>query len=175
MTFSIKAIIRAFVARDHRLRCPEKLWQRVLSELGRRGEGHHEAGAFLLGKDGNTQREVQDVIFYDDLDSDAYATGVCVLHGDAFAKLWARCRTSRLTVVADVHTHPGPGPARQSPSDKANPMVAREGHVAIIVPEFARRPVPADLLGLYEYRGQHEWIDRSPRKMPGYFYTGRWS
>jgi proteasome lid subunit RPN8/RPN11 len=175
MTFSIKAIIRAFAAPDDRLRCPKKIWERVLRELERRGEGHHEAGAFLLGTGGNRQREVREVIFYDELDPLAYSTGVCVLHGEAFAKLWARCRTSRLTVVADVHTHPGAGPARQSQSDKANPMVAREGHVAIIVPDFARRPVAADLFGIYEYRGQHEWIDRSPVQRPGYFYAGRWS
>lgn len=175
MTFSIKAIIRAFAAPDHRLRCPGKMWRQVLGELERRGKGQHEAGAFLLGSERKGQREIKKVVFYDDLDADAYVTGVCVLHGDAFAKLWTHCRTSKLTVVADVHTHPGAGPARQSLSDKANPMVAREGHVAIIVPDFARRPVAADLFGIYEYRGQHEWIDRSPVQRPGYFYTGRWS
>jgi hypothetical protein len=111
--------------------------------------------------------------FFDDLDPHAYATGVCVLRGDAFAKLWALCREKKLTVVADVHTHPGA--ATQSPTDKANPMVARAGHVAIIVPKYASWPVPADGLGVYEYSGQHEWIDRSAGRAGRFFYTGFWS
>jgi hypothetical protein len=28
---------------------------------------------------------------------------------------------------------------------------------------------------VYEYCGQHEWIDRSPLKAPDYLYTGLWS
>jgi proteasome lid subunit RPN8/RPN11 len=151
------------------------MWEGVVREMERRGEGCHESGAFLLGGERHGQREVREIVFYDDLDPLAYATGVCVLHGDAFAKLWTICRARKLTVVADVHTHPGPGPAIQSPSDKENPMVARQGHIAIIIPDFARCPSEAGPMGIYEYRGQHEWIDRSPRKTPGYFYTGRWS
>ena len=122
MSFSIKAIIRAFVAPKHRLACSKRMWNQILAELARRGEGCHEAGVFLLGVEHDGRREVQDVVFYDDLDPEAYATGVCVLHGDAFAKLWATCRKKKMTVVADAHTHPGE--AFQSSSDKANPMVA---------------------------------------------------
>ncbi|MFP5232689.1 MAG: hypothetical protein ACLGQX_08660 [Acidobacteriota bacterium] len=171
MSFSIRAIIRAFVARKHRLTCPKHMWSQILAELARRGEGCHEAGVFLLGRERGGRREVQDVVFYDDLDPEAYATGVCVLHGDAFAKLWATCRKKKMTVVADAHTHPGE--AFQSSSDKANPMVARPGHIAIIIPDYARLPIRLRQLGIYEYCGQHEWIARSLAKAPGFFYTGQ--
>jgi proteasome lid subunit RPN8/RPN11 len=147
------------------------MWSHILGELARRGEGCHEAGVFLLGAERGGRREVQDVVFYDDLDPEAYATGVCVLHGDAFANLWATCRKKKMTVVADAHTHPGE--AFQSSSDKANPMVARPGHIAIIIPDYARQPIKPRQLRIYEYCGQHEWIDRSPAKAPGFFYTGR--
>jgi hypothetical protein len=173
MSFSIKAIIRAFAAPGHRLRCPNRMWRQIVGELERRGRRRHEAGAFLLGVERDGQREVREAVFYDDLDPQAYATGVCILHGDAFAKLWAICRAKKLTVVADAHTHPGA--ASQSSSDKANPMIARSGHIAIIIPEFARWPIRAGQLGIYEYCGQHDWIDRNPAKAPGYFYTGLWS
>lgn len=173
MNFSIKAIIRAWWASEHRLNCPSGYWRQIVAELDRRGRRKHEAGAFLLGIERDGRREVRAAVFYDDLDPQAYATGVCVLHGDAFAKLWALCREKCLTVVADVHTHPGPG--FQSRSDKVNPMVARAGHVAIIVPDFARWPIRQDQLGIYEYRGQHEWNDRSPARGPQFFYTGFWS
>jgi hypothetical protein len=173
MNFSIRAIIRAWLAPDHRLSCRTSYWKRIVGELERRGERRHEAGAFLLGVKRQERFEVRDTIYYDDLDPRAYDSGVCVLHGDAFARLWEICREKNLTVVADVHTHPGR--ATQSPTDKANPMVARRGHIALIVPNFAAAPIPTGRLGIYEYRGQHEWTDYSPPATRRYFYTGFWS
>lgn len=173
MNFSIKATIRAWSAPEHRLTCPKEFWRQIVAELERRGRRKHEAGAFLLGVERDGRREVRSVIFYDDLEAQAYSTGVCVLHGDAFAALWAQCRAQSLTVVADVHTHGGVG--FQSEADRTNPMVARAGHIAIILPNFARWPIREDQMGLYEYRGQHEWLNRSPSFTHRFFYTGFWS
>ena len=173
MIFSIKAIIRAFVAPEHRISCPAALWNSVVHELDRLGERRHEAGVFLLGRARGERREVSQVVFYDELDPLAYSTDVCVLHGPAFAKLWALCREHQLTVVADVHTHGGR--AIQSKSDRTNPMVARAGHIGIILPNFAVSPISWDEVGIYEYRGDHHWHDRSHRFSPGFFYTGLWS
>lgn len=172
MSFSIKATIRAWSAPDHRLSCTRTQWRQIVADLERRGAHVHEAGAFLLGVDRGGRKEVRAVVFYDDLDLRAYASGVCVLYGDAFSTLWAHCRETGLTVVADVHTHPGAG--IQSESDQTNPMVAREGHIAIIVPDFATWPIKQSRLGIYEYRGQHEWTDCSPARGGSFFYTGFW-
>lgn len=173
MIFSIKAIIRAFAAPDHRIRCRPNLWAEILNELDRRGGRRHEAGAFLLGTISGETRQVVSVIYYDDLDPAAYDTGVCVLYGDAFSRLWGICRERGLTVVADVHTHPAG--AAQSKSDKANPMVARAGHVALIVPNFSRPPVRTQELGIYRYLGDHQWSDHSGGRRCRFLYTGIWS
>lgn len=173
MTFSIRTTMRALAAPDHRICCQRRLWRRLLGELGRRGGGSHEAGVFLLGIERKGYLEVRDMVFYDDLDLGAYDTGVCVLHGDAFAKLWALCRERGLTVVADAHTHGGA--AIQSYDDRTNPMVARVGHVAIIVPNMARPPVEPTALGIYEYCGKHEWKNRSGKNAKRFFYVGLWS
>ncbi|MDI5925217.1 hypothetical protein QBK93_11070 [Rhizobium leguminosarum] len=173
MTFSIKAIIRAFAAPEHRICCSPHLWNEVLAELDRRGGRHHEAGAFLLGRMSGDRRQIVDVVYYDDLDTAAYDSGVCVLHGESFSRLWAVCRERGLTVVADVHTHPrGAG---QSKSDKTNPMVARAGHVAFIVPNFSQPPVEMSDVGIYQYCGEHQWANRSGRLWSRFFYTGVWS
>jgi len=95
------------------------------------------------------------------------------LHAAAFAKLWALCREHQLTVVGDIHTHSGR--AIQSQADRTNPMVARAGHVAIIIPNFAVAPISSQEMGIYEYRGEHQWHDRSPRFSRGYLYAGLWS
>jgi hypothetical protein len=145
----------------------------VLADLAHRGERCHEAGAFLLGEIHNGRRDVRDVVYYDELDFGAYSTGVCVLYGTAFAQLWSVARSKQLTVVADIHTHFGR--AVQSLEDRTNPMVARAGHIALIVPEFARTPIAHEALGIYEYRGGHNWIDHSGAGAQRYFYVGFWS
>jgi len=133
----------------------------------------HEAGAFLLGIRSGGVAEVRAVVFYDELDPQAYDSGVCVLYSDAFSRLWSKCRDAGLTVVADVHTHPRR--AVQSSTDRTNPMIAQTGHIAIIVPNFAANPVSHLDLGVYEYLGGHEWRDWSGKQASTYFHVGFWS
>jgi len=109
----------------------------------------------------------------DTLDEHAYDSGVCILEAPAFAKLWGICRERQLTVVGDVHSHGSL--ALQSEADRTNPMVARAGHVALIAPDFARPPVKLRHLGVYEYRGNHEWNDHTGRLLTRFFYVGWWS
>jgi hypothetical protein len=172
MTFSIRATIRVLAAPKHRISCSRNLWESIAAELFLRGEGKHEAGAFLLGVERHRRIEITDVIFYDELDPHAYDSGVCILHADAFGALWKICRERRVSVVADAHTHPGL--AVQSHSDRTNPMVARSGHVAIILPNFAKSSREPQRIGIYEYRGDHNWTDHSGAS-GRFFYVGFWS
>ena len=50
-------------------------------------------------------------------------------------------------------------------------MIAQSGHVALIVPNFARSFKMQDI-GIYEYLGDHRWRDHSDER---YFYTGIWA
>jgi len=140
------------------LKIARTLWNDVTSELHRRTEGRHESGVFLLGERTESERRALAPIYYDELDACAYDTGICVLHGDAFAKLWSRCSDLGLTVVADAHVHLfGAG---QSRSDRENPMIARAGHLALIVPRMSKPPVRRWTVGVYEYLGDHRWQSR---------------
>jgi hypothetical protein len=38
-------------------------------------------------------------------------------------------------------------------------MIARRGHLALIVPWYARPPVCLEELGFFEYCGAHAWRD----------------
>ena len=136
------------------LRMSRRTWRRLVADLARRGAGERESGAFLLARPRRPQRIVAWVPF-DELDPGAL-TGAIWIRGEAFAALWTLCDRRGLRVAADVHTHPGAGVA-QSPVDRANPMVALRGHVAIILPHFATsRPRPADA-GLHVYAGDRTW------------------
>ncbi len=143
------------------LRLSRALWEELIGELHRRTEGCHESGAFLLGRRMEAGRESTAVVYYDDLDPKAYSTGVCVLHADAFGRLWDRCAALDLTVVADAHIH-GLG-AGQSRADRENPMIARPGHLALIFPLMARPPIRRWSVGVYEYLGDHRWRSHGGR------------
>ena len=176
MTSWIQRAIRAVAAPDHRLRCRPDVWQAGWKELRRRGDGHRESGAVLLGwKDGD-RRVIEQFVYYDDLDPHALDTGIITFDGGAYPALWERCRQTGWEVVADVHTHPGL--ARQSSLDREHPMIARSGHVGLIIPDFAQGPpVHQEManMGIYEYLGAGEWSNHSGRDALQYFYVSRWA
>lgn len=124
ITFSIRTITRALLRRSRGIRMGPDRWVALLAELDRRGERRHEAGAFLLGTREGDFRDVQDIVFYDDLDPEAYGSGVCILCAPAFGALWSMCRARGLTVVGDVHTHPGS--AFQSEADRRSRPLSRQ-------------------------------------------------
>jgi proteasome lid subunit RPN8/RPN11 len=99
-------------------------------------------------------------------------TGIVVFRAIGFGPLWQLCRELGLSVVADVHTHPGV--ARQSDADRRHPMIATAGHIAVIVPNYAKSAAGPPALGLYEYEGEHEWRDYSGHQERNYFYIGSW-
>lgn len=173
MNISLRRTIRALVAPDHRLSCPARLWQTVTTELCRRGKGQRESGAFLLGTEHNKRRSVERVVYYDDLDPRCLDHGIVEFDGAGYDPLWRLCVDAGLQVVADVHTHPGL--PFQSEADRTNPMVAQSGHVALIVPGFAKSKADPPQLGIYEYRGQHRWHDRSGPHADRFLYMGFWS
>jgi hypothetical protein len=138
------------------------LWNELTLELHRRTENRHESGAFLLGRRTEDERQALKLVYYDELDRAAYESGVCILHADAFSRLWDRCSELEMTVVADAHVHPlGAG---QSSSDRENPMIARPGHIAIILPRMAKPPIRRWSVGVYEYLGDHRWRPRGGRR-----------
>ncbi len=172
MNYSIRRIIRALAAPSHRLSCQSNVWEAGIMELHRRTQSCHESGAFLLGREHNGRREIVRFEYYDDLDPKCLDTGIVVFEGAGYGPLWQTCRDERLMVVADIHVHPSR--AKQSSSDKRNPMVATTGHIALIAPDYAEGDVRAVDLGIYEYIGNYAWFDRSGHDAGKYFYIGYW-
>ena len=139
-----------------RLAIATDLWEEMREELGRRGlHGSREAGAFLLADRRDGERRVSRIVYLDDLDPGCL-TGNIHFRGAGYPKLWDICDAEGLRVIADVHTHPGAGVA-QSAIDRANPMIALAGHVALILPAYATRPVAAREVGVHEYLGERGW------------------
>ncbi|MFI1035211.1 hypothetical protein [Streptomyces sp. NPDC020951] len=136
---------------DARLLFDASLFRGMIRELARRGAGRRESGAFLL-----TDRDhpadclpqpVTAIAYYDDLDPGCL-TGAITFRADGYTALAARCRREGLRVVGDIHTHPFDRVA-QSRTDAANPMVALDGHVALIAPRYASGVTDAGVLGVH--------------------------
>jgi hypothetical protein len=155
-----------------RIFCRRRVWESGVRELARRTLGENrESGAYLLGKTlNNGTHEILDFVFYDDLDPEALATGIVTIRQTALPRLWEICRARGYGIVADVHVHSfGYG---QSASDRANPVMPRAGHIAFILPNFARHRPRAGTIGIYEFLGGSRWADHS--KSGTKFFRAGW-
>jgi hypothetical protein len=142
-------------ARQPRLIISADLWEELIGELGRRGDGRRESGAFLLGPRDGDARVVTEIVYLDDLDPNCLTGGI-TFDGRFYGRLWDICHARQLHVRADIHTHPSES-VRQSSIDQDNPMVSRSGHLALIVPRLATAPVTTDRVGLHEFLGAEGW------------------
>jgi proteasome lid subunit RPN8/RPN11 len=140
-----------------KLQIPRMRWLNLIGELDRRSERIRESGAFLLAPSGSIRSGR--FAYYDDLAPGCLEKGYIRFPGEGYVALTRICLQARLRVVADVHTHPGPWTG-QSGSDIAHPMMARAGHLALIVPNYARgNRFSLCGVGAYEYRGDQRWRD----------------
>lgn len=156
MNFSIAGTMRRLFAPRHELSCSWFLWRRLLARLRERGRSRsRESGAFLLGLREDGRARIVDFVLYDDLDLHCLDSGIVRFDGRFFSELWAVCKARGLSVVADVHVHPGG--SGQSDSDRAHPMISRAGHIALILPRFAVAPQPRRDIGIYRYEGAKRW------------------
>jgi proteasome lid subunit RPN8/RPN11 len=139
------------------VRVPIFLWRRLISDLRKRGGGRRESGAFLLGFRGPRRDIVKKYIPYDELDPNALDSGIIVFNPVGFMKLWQECKRLKMQVLADVHTHPTDW-TEQSDTDRTHPMISQVGHIALIVPNFARHSGwHLKGVGIFEYLGEHRW------------------
>jgi hypothetical protein len=139
--------------------CAQSLWKTGTSELHNRTRGVKESGAFLLGKKEEKNRRITRFVYYDDLDPHCFDKGIVEFDGGKYGLLWEICRNESLEVVADVHVHANN--FGQSQSDREHPMMPLTGHLAVILPDYAGKDVLPGKIGLYEYRGDRNWIDHS--------------
>lgn len=171
MAFLPLTLLRAALGRPPRLVCAASLWNSGIDELKSRAGGRRESGAFLLGRTDGAARRIEHFLYYDDIDPHCFDHGIVEFNGAKLGKVWEQCRARHMTVVADIHVHPGH--FGQSESDRHNPMIPEAGHLALIVPDFARRHRLPNRIGVYEYLGARQWRDHS-RSGNKIFHIGWW-
>lgn len=138
-----------------RIRMTKRAWRRMTTELHRRGSDRKESGAFLLGSATSSRRRVTAVVYFDDLDANCLVGGISFSRS-GFDKLWEICERKGLRVIGDVHTHPGDH-VQQSLTDEQHPMIAVRGHVAIVLPHYAKDQPSVDDGSVNVFAGAHTW------------------
>lgn len=110
---------------------------RIAAELYRRsGRGATEAGCFVLGRISGRDRTADEAIYFDDIDPNAYDFGAIRFDTTKLSAVYDLCEARALSIVGDIHVHPGP--AFLSPIDEAHPVIAVAGHVSVILPYDGR-------------------------------------
>ena len=171
MNFFSPATMRSLFAPQHELSCSWILWRRLKTKLRERGrQCSRESGAFLLGRREGHRAHIVDFLLYDDLDPHSLDSGIVRFDGRYFSDLWAICAARGLSVVADVHVHPGG--SGQSDSDRDHPMISRTGHIALILPRFATGTQPRKDVGIYRYLGRKRWATVPPPERRKFLHIG---
>lgn len=158
----IKRFLAPFFYFGPRLLIAEDIWQALYTDLRKVSDSRKESGAFLLGRITKDGREVVTYKLYHELAPNSLHAGAILFEQRHYSVLWDACRRLNLSVVADVHTHPGA--EHQSPIDQAHPMISNKGHIALIVPNYATGRAEARTTGIYEYLGRKRW-----RSIPYHF------
>ncbi|GAA5202005.1 hypothetical protein GCM10023322_83020 [Rugosimonospora acidiphila] len=134
-----------------RLTIEPRLFAALVKGLAERGQGHRESGAFLLADRAHPEDQLPQLVttiaFYDDLDP-LCLTGGIDFHAVGYTALQNLCRRDGLRVAGDIHTHPVDR-VQQSRVDAEHPMVARDGHVALIAPRFAAEVTDVCQIGVH--------------------------
>lgn len=131
-------------------------WLTLTWGLRKKGERKRESGAFLISKNGSDK--ISKIVFYDELDPNAFKSGIIVFDGKYYSKLDKILQDFDGIVIADIHTHPISCSTQQSDSDKNHPMCRLKGHIAFIAPNYASNLLlmPKDC-GAYLYEGSFQW------------------
>ena len=91
------------------------------------------------------------------------AEGLSVMiHGEELFRLNVWLHKNRLTLIAQLHSHPGE--AYHSDTDDTFSIMTREGGLSIVVPDFARQPFALDELAIYRLVSGGRWERLSPEE-----------
>lgn len=142
--------------REKPLFISSELWERTWLGLRARGYGQREAACVWAGESSDLEERVSEVIFLDDLPG---VESFALQHRTtrkATAVLFEQLREKRLSIVADVHTHPEEW-VDLSWVDKAHPIEYRPGLTALVLPGYATGAPSLKETGVHVYLGDGEW------------------
>lgn len=142
---------------------PERLWSETIEGLRKRSKGR-EAACIWGGYRRPGVQEVKEVFFLDDL---VGVKGFARRHNVprvALDQLFEMLRDKKLSIIADLHTHPGAW-VGLSPVDMSHPLEYRIGMIMAVIPYYAAMSIGLGNIGVHEYHGSGRWRKLPPQKV----------
>ena len=142
---------------------PGRLWTETIDGLRKRSKGR-EAACIWAGSRRSGVQEVKKVFFLDDL---VGVKGFARRHNvsrNAINQLFEMLRDKKLSIIADLHTHPGTW-VGLSEVDMSHPLEYRIGIIMAVIPYYAAVPIEIENIGVHEYCGNGRWRQLLPQEV----------
>jgi hypothetical protein len=146
-----------------RVRVPSDVVRSVHSHLREAGAAGFEGVGFWAGAAEGTAFQVQAAVVPTQFGQRGEDGVSVIIKGDELFRMNVWLHKNRLTLVAQLHSHPGA--AYHSSTDDDYAIMTRLGGLSIVVPNFARQPFSLDEAAIYrltEGVDGPEWSHLSP-------------
>ena len=139
------------------IRVPRDVVEAIQQHLREAGSTHCEGVAFWAGRIAAEVFEVHAALVPAQIQTRS-ADGVAVMiTGDELFRMNVWLHKNRMTVVAQLHSHPGE--AYHSDTDNDYSIVTQAGGLSIVVPDFAHGPFSLDTAAVYRLDAQGAWSE----------------
>lgn len=138
-----------------RIVVPRQVSSQVHDYLRARGAEGHEGVGFWAGSACGDRFDVSAALIPDQLSERSKHGLMVVVTGDALFRMNVWLHRNHLTLIAQLHSHPGA--AYHSDTDDNLAVVTQVGALSIVVPDYARGPLALDAAAVYRLDASGRW------------------
>jgi proteasome lid subunit RPN8/RPN11 len=139
------------------IRVPRDVVEAIQQHLREAGSTHREGVAFWAGQIAAEVFEVHAALVPAQIQTRSEEGVAVMITGDELFRMNVWLHRNHMTVVAQLHSHPGE--AYHSDTDNDYSIVTQAGGLSIVVPDFARGPFSLDSAAVYRLDAQGAWSE----------------
>lgn len=145
------------------IRVPRDVIEAVQQHLREAGVAQCEGVAFWAGQLAADVFEVQAALVPAQIQTRSEDGVAVTITGDELFRMNVWLHKNSMTVVAQVHSHPGE--AYHSETDDDFSIMTQGGGLSIVVPDFARGPFALETAAVYRLDARGKWRELSPNEL----------
>lgn len=139
------------------IRVPREVVEAIQQHLRDAGSTHCEGVAFWAGQTSADVFEVHAALVPAQIQTRSNEGVGVMITGDELFRMNVWLHQNGMTVVAQLHSHPGE--AYHSDTDNDFSIVTQAGGLSIVVPDFARGPFSLDSAAVYRLDAHGAWSE----------------
>lgn len=150
----------------NRINIPKSCINTVYDHLRAMGTSRLEGVALLAGyEDDHGNFQVEATIVPEQESKNMEDGLLYSVSGDELHRINVWLYQNKLTLITQVHSHPGV--AYHSDTDDAFPIVAFEGGVSIVIPDFGFGPASPTQWAVYRLQAEGNWVKLDQSEVDG--------